>query len=100
MKRMTDDDNTTEISLYAFWKYDLFPFVVGGKVTKMTGDGKCFAPSYQGWVNPIKLLPVEAGEELMEDIKQRKLEYDQALESLEEHHREQLEYLLPWIQWP
>jgi len=49
--------------LYAFWKYDSFPYVLGGTVEQMNKDGLVqtteFGKGY--WFKPIKLLPLDAG---------------------------------------
>jgi hypothetical protein len=55
---------------YAFWKYDLFPFVLGGEVTKMHEDGLVetvgFGPGAR--FRPFLLLPLNAGQRLREKL--------------------------------
>ena len=54
---------------YAFWDYDLFPYLLGAAVTKFRGrDGKtpkAYAPAYGGWVRYKFLLPPKRGAELV-----------------------------------
>lgn len=56
--------------LFAFWKYDLFPHVLGGEVEKIFPNGNVEILSYgKGFVfTPIKILPKEDGQKLWEKI--------------------------------
>lgn len=58
----------TKINLYVFWKYDLFPYVLGSAATKMKDDGRVYVPNYQGWVRPVKIVPIEEGERISKQI--------------------------------
>jgi len=53
---------------YAFWRYDLFPYVLGGTITKMREDGCVGTVEYGSYFNPVKILPVDAGKELHKKI--------------------------------
>lgn len=59
-----------EPQLYAFWKYDAFPYVLGGPVVAMDATGRVetsnFGPGY--WFHPIKLVPFAHGEKIAEDF--------------------------------
>lgn len=67
--------------LYAFWRYDRFPYVLGGEIVRWREDGavetKGFGPGQ--WFHPIKILPVEAGKKLRAE-----------LEALEEKQRKEM----------
>lgn len=73
----------TEINLYAFWKYDLFPYVLGAPASRMRSNGAVYVGSYQGYVYPILLLPIEDGELLHKRLKQLTKEYSKAHQDLE-----------------
>lgn len=84
--------------LFAFWRYDQYPFVLGAPVTEMDDEGKVYVPNYQGWVKPLKLMPLKKGKELLEALKgaeglerQRKA----ALEKFEDHWARTLHVLFP-----
>lgn len=66
-------------ALYAFWRYDLFPFYLGGQVSKMKDDGSVqtieYGPGY--YFKPVLLLPLAAGKSLMaklNDLSEREAE--------------------------
>jgi hypothetical protein len=55
--------------LFAFWRYDLFPYVLGAPVTEMDEIGWIRAKGYNGrWFKPTKLLPLADGKELWKRI--------------------------------
>lgn len=61
--------------LFAFWRYDLYPYVIGAEIDAMTEKGSVHAPSYSksfadGWFTPIKVMPAEAGKVLRDKIEQ------------------------------
>lgn len=73
----------TEINLYAFWKYDLYPYVLGAPASIMKRQGEVYVDSYQAWFYPILLLPIESGELLQKKLVQLEKEYDKAHQDLE-----------------
>jgi hypothetical protein len=77
--------------LFAFWRYDLFPYVLGAPVMEMNEIGWIKAQGYGGrWFKPTKLLPLEAGWKLRKQLMQ--LEHDQR-QKLHEFHLGQLHLL-------
>lgn len=54
--------------LFAFWRYDQYPYVLGAPVTKMDDEGRVYTPAYQGWVTPIKLVPLKKGKALLDAL--------------------------------
>jgi hypothetical protein len=56
--------------LYAFWKYDQFPYVLGGEVVEILDNGAVSTTNYQGFaLNPIRVMPLEAGRRLHEKLR-------------------------------
>jgi hypothetical protein len=66
---MTTED--TVIDLFAFWPYHdgALQTVLGSRADRMRADGAVRLTAYGGmWVRPVRLLPVQAGAELMARI--------------------------------
>ena len=72
------------MKMFAFWKYDLFPYVLGGEVEKMDERGCVETKNYGPgrWFTPIKLLPVEPGRALLAKLEALEAEHDEALTAL------------------
>jgi hypothetical protein len=55
------------MKLFGFWKYDLFPFMLGGELTeacpvdKYPGPGFFYCPRYQGWFKPFLVVSEKDG---------------------------------------
>lgn len=85
--------------LYAFWKYDLYPFVCGGPVVEMRDDGwvqtKNFGKGY--WFKPIHLLPLKAGEELHRRIKSLECARVDGLKQFNQEWNSKLQAICPFI---
>lgn len=85
--------------IFAFWRYGLFPYVLGAEATRMDEDGKVYVPNYRGWVTPIKLLPLKKGKDLLDALKGNPhgLEHQRlaALEVFEEDWDARVFVLLP-----
>lgn len=70
MAKKNDVKQDNEVTgLFAFWRYDQYPYVLGAPVTKMDDEGRVYAPSYQGWFTPIKIVPLKKGKELLDALK-------------------------------
>ena len=84
--------------LYAFWAYDLFPFILGGPVEKMGKHGevetKNFGPGF--WFTPLKIMPEESGKELHEKINLLEKEYDKDIKQLREKYYDKLNSIAPF----
>ena len=65
---MTENVTEEKLELFAFWSYDLYPFVLGGQFTRMDGMGRVYVPNYQSWFAPMKILPLDTGKELFEKL--------------------------------
>lgn len=64
----------------AFWKYDLFPYLLWGEVSNKHNewikDGVVlyYVEAYQGYIRPLFMLPLKEGKELSAKIE--KLKHD------------------------
>lgn len=73
--------------LFAFWRYDLYPYVLGGVVDMMDDNGLVRVPSYgKAWFRPIVLYPIKKGKALLE-----KLKHPNGLETQRRHALEKFE---------
>lgn len=59
----------TKMKIYAFWKYDLFPFVLGGEVTQMK-EGAVETVEYGkgSWFMYIKVFPLKEGRAIKKQL--------------------------------
>lgn len=65
------------MKLYAFWKYDLFPYLLGGKVEKVRDDGWVSVGGYPGMkFNPVRVLGEKVGEKLHAEVKKLTSNYE------------------------
>lgn len=82
--------------MFAFWKYDLYPYYIGGKVTEDFGDDGVEVAGYPGSiVRPTFFLPDEKGEKLVEELKDLKFRERVARDVLKEEWIEKLNMYLP-----
>lgn len=80
----TPEDATKGIvdvsDLFAFWRYDLFPFWLGGTVVRMSENGsvetKEFGKGY--WFKPYFIVPVSKGRMLKEKLDALRAEHHAA----------------------
>ena len=85
-----------KFELYGFWKYDLFPYVLGGKVTKLKEniiETENYGPGYRFKV--IKLMPLVEGLELKEKLNALENDYDLAQEKLKSEYKTKLKAIFP-----
>ena len=82
--------------LYAFWKYDLYPYLLGGAVSHMDYD-RVYVESYQGWFKPIFLLQAESGKQILDGLKQLDREYAAAKKDLHDDFLEKRRRLLAQV---
>ncbi len=63
---------------FAFWRYDLFPFVLGAEIIKKFDNETVEARGYEGYsVAPIKIVSYEKGLEIkseLDNLKKKRLE--------------------------
>ena len=83
--------------LYAFWKYDEFPYVLGGTVLTFLEDGDVTVRGHKGMaVTPVKIVPWAAGVELHAMLNGVKEEYRQAQQKILEDALRKLDKAAPW----
>lgn len=76
--------------LYAFWKYDRFPYLLGGLIVDFKDDGFVTVEGYRGMkFKPIKILPFDAGKALQAKLDALEQAYDKQQRSLHEDFRKQ-----------
>lgn len=65
---------------FAFWRYDLPPYVLGGVVVKKFDNGTCSIEGYSGYAyRPFLILPEAEGRRKYEQIQQATDAYQQAI---------------------
>ena len=90
---MTEDD----YSLYAFWKYDQFPYVLGGRVRTFLENGDVTVRGYDGMsYTPIKVVPWSMGVEIHAMLNELNEEYRQAQQKILEDALRKLDKAAPW----
>lgn len=83
--------------LYAFWKYDLFPYVLGGEVTDINDDGLVYIESYQARFRPILILPFEKGKKINQEIEKIKNSYDNEFKKLRKEKLKEIIDICPQL---
>ncbi len=85
--------------LFALWAHDLYPYVCGGPITKMNKSGSVETENYgKGfYFNPLLILPLEEGKELLSKLKVLEKEYDSAKKSLHKSFLKRIEDECPQI---
>lgn len=70
-------DQRVKQILFAFWKYDLPPYLLGGMIEEFKDDGFVKVKGYQGMkFRPIAILPGESGEAALREIRDLQGNYD------------------------
>lgn len=76
------------MKLFAFWKYDQFPFLLGGEVTRVLPKGsvetKEFGAGY--YFMPVKMLPLAEGKKINVELKALEHEYRVQKQGLHEKY--------------
>lgn len=84
---------------YAFWKYDLFPFVLGGTITRMLDNGMVstveFGPG--NYFKPIKKLSMHEGKALKAKLQELSLEYKRRDQALRDEMLAKVKALVPEV---
>lgn len=70
--------NEKVTGLFAFWRYDSYPYVLGAEISMMSEKGSVYAPSYQGWFKPIKVMPAKAGLALLDKLEKMRADHREA----------------------
>lgn len=87
---------TPEVGLYAFWRYDLFPYLLGGSISKVHKDGRVEIMSYgPGYTfKPLFVLPGDLGARLRLALEELEGKRRHALQKLDLEYRDQVCNLL------
>ena len=74
---MAKDDVEKVTGVFAFWRYDRYPYVLGAEIEAIDGHGNVRPVDYGGhWFRAFKLLSVQAGKKLQARL--QKLRTDKA----------------------
>lgn len=68
--------------MIAFWRYDLFPYCLSGKVDRENPNGSVYVREYQGNFYPIAILPDAEGEKIAKALDELRLRYADASRAL------------------
>lgn len=81
--------------LYAFWKHDVPPYVLGGEVTEIKSNGRVCVKGFTGYsFLPLQILPLEEGRAKQKEIDLAMGKYNEALEIAKKHLYSHANHLL------
>jgi hypothetical protein len=70
------NESRLQQTLYAFWGYDICPYVLGGEITEFTEKGNIRAKGYDGMAfKPIAILPGKTGKDALKLIRELQENY-------------------------
>lgn len=74
--------------LYAFWKHDIPPYVLGGEVTEIKSNGRVCVKGFTGYsFLPLQILPLEEGRAKQKEIDLALKNYKNTIKKAEEELR-------------
>jgi len=62
--KLREREVTQELDLWAFWKYDAYPFFLSEIVLEQDDKGRVKVQGYSGWFRPFYLARGKHGEEI------------------------------------
>lgn len=75
----------TSKPLYGFWKYDVPPFILGGKIEKITDNDKIAVKGYTGCLfTPIAITTIEDGKRIQRVIDDALATYNKSVKDAKE----------------
>lgn len=81
--------------LYAFWRYDSYPYVLGGIVNRIDGRGLVSPIGYTGmWFKPLVIVTKSVGQSLMNRLVTLRTDKDRAQRKLDREWLQKVEELL------
>ncbi len=88
------------MKLYAFWKYDVFPYILGGHITRISSNGSVETKEYGpgNYFKPFKIVPAKTGEKLHIEIKKSEKDFRLAEEKFKEFWNKQGKFLYDLIE--
>lgn len=85
----------TEMRLFAFWRYDTFPFFLGAEVLEVRDNGSVRVVGYNGMLfTPVKILPLSAGESLQANLKELEGEWREEMRETNARWRQKVTDLM------
>ncbi len=86
---------------YAFWPYDLFPYVLGSviqsEITVKDGKAYAYSPTYQGTVLILHTMGEVAGAATKKLLQELEQERGSKIEEINNNFREQALKLAPFL---
>ena len=83
-----EEGDPETMDAYAFWRYDLPPYIIGAKVKIANVDGTVIPVGFQGRrVRPAKILLGKHGEDAMLEVRRLSGEYNTELRDLHLKYR-------------
>src|SRR6185369_9134301 len=82
--------------VFAFWCHDTFPYLLGGEVSDISENGRVETVEYgRGfWFQPVFILPLEKGRQVLKDLGGLRVRHDDALSEIRgKFYEERNEYL-------
>jgi hypothetical protein len=77
--------------LYAFWKYDHYPYYLGGEILQVLDSGRVRVRGYDGMTfAPIKIIPAETGRKIKVELGELARAYTAASKMLEDEWRDRV----------
>jgi hypothetical protein len=84
--------------LFAFWKYDTFPYCLGSEVVEMRPNGAVLTKDFPGMsFMPIKIVPLATGRKLKEALKTLEGERRAAINEVKDEYFAKLKELVPEV---
>lgn len=81
--------------LYAFWKHDIPPYVLGGEVTEIKSNGRVCVKGFTGYsFLPLQILPLEEGRAKQKEIDLALKNYKNTIKKAEDELRSHTKQLL------
>jgi hypothetical protein len=77
--------------LWAFWKYDKFPYALGGEMLAMNDKGLVSVKGYEGfWFTPECITTIASGKALLRKMQELEQARREAIRKLEEEFDDKL----------
>lgn len=73
--------------MYAFWKYDIPPFLLGGEVKEIQEDGCVSVVGYTSRFKPVLIVPIEKGIKLQKKLDKANAKYKKVVANATEDLR-------------
>ena len=70
--------------MYAFWKYDIPPFLLGGEVKEIQEDGCVSVVGYTSKFKPVLIVPIEKGIKLQKKLNKANAKYKKIVATAKE----------------